>query len=433
MSNSSHFNNLGEQMKGALNEALSTGDFKNLNSLVTDTVKTALSDAEVASNMWKEAQKEIKNATAGAGKTYTEYRKKKLDEQKAARAEQAAKNVQTAWETQQKNQLNEAQRYYQRTGLLVKVENVGFVAGVLFIVFGALANIPLFILSIIALACGWGSATGVLLFFLAMSIFFICIGKNKIQLISRAKRYVKLCGSKMFAEIEDLATQVGMSAKKVAKELRTILRKGIIPSAHMDKQATHLMLNDVVYKQYLDAEKSRFLQSKEMQSAGPATKGEKTAQQTELEQMLTEGYDYIKKLRDMNDLIPGEQISSKLYRLESLLKEIFERVQREPAQMNRMHKVMSYYLPTTLKLVEAYHEFDNVSNPGGEIDSAKREIESTIDSINNAFVELLNNLFQDKVFDVTTDAQVLQTMLASEGLTKEMEMVTINREENGGI
>jgi len=49
---------------------------------------------------------------------------------------------------------------------------------------------------------------------------------------------------------------------------------------------------------------------------------------------------------------------------------------------------------------------------------AKAEIEKTVDIINEAFTELLNKLFQATVFDVTTDAQVLQTMLAKEGLTK---------------
>ena len=113
-------------------------------------------------------------------------------------------------------------------------------------------------------------------------------------------------------------------------------------------------------------------------------------------------------------------ISTKLCQLEDLLKEIFARVQAEPEQMSRMHKVMDYYLPTTVKLLEAYKEFDGVSAPGADIVSAKEEIEKTIDTINAAFVELLNTLFQNKVFDITTDAQVLQTMLASEGLTKEM-------------
>ena len=85
--------------------------------------------------------------------------------------------------------------------------------------------------------------------------------------------------------------------------------------------------------------------------------------------------------------------------------------------MHRMHKMMDYYLPTTLKLVEAYEDFDKVSTPGPEILAAKAEIERTMDIINQAFSELLGNLFQDAILDATTDAQVLQTMLAREGLT----------------
>lgn len=418
MGNSSRFNNLGEQMKGALNDALSTGDFKELNTLVSDTVKTAISDAEAASRAWKESQKEIRQRTQGAGQTYTEYRKQQMEMRKQTTRE-------TETRAKQQVQLTEAQIYYQRTGLLVKVENVGQVSGVLFIVFGAIANIPLLILTLQSLNDGLGIGSVVCLFFLLVSISIICIGQKRIQLISRAKRYVKLCGKKMYAEVTDLATQVGISPKKVVRELRKILQKGILPTAHLDAKGTHLMLNDAIYKQYLDAEKSRLLleqqEKNKNQALNAAPEESASKPKTELEQMISEGQYYIKKLREMNDLIPGEIISNKLYRLEALLKEIFARVQKEPGQMNRMHKVMTYYLPTTLKLVEAYHEFDKVSNQGEEIVSAKKEIESTLDSINEAFVELLNNLFQDKIFDVTTDAQVLQTMLASEGLTKEMD------------
>lgn len=67
--------------------------------------------------------------------------------------------------------------------------------------------------------------------------------------------------------------------------------------------------------------------------------------------------------------------------------------------------------------MEAYEDFDKISMPGPEIVAAKAEIERTMDIINQAFSELLSNLFQNAVLDATTDAQVLQTMLAREGLT----------------
>ncbi len=82
--------------------------------------------------------------------------------------------------------------------------------------------------------------------------------------------------------------------------------------------------------------------------------------------------------------------------------------------MKNCHKLMNYYLPTMLKLVEAYAEYDKVSVPGPDIIKAKEEIEKTLETINQAFVQLLNNMFQDSVWDVTADAKVLKTMLKQE-------------------
>ncbi len=70
-----------------------------------------------------------------------------------------------------------------------------------------------------------------------------------------------------------------------------------------------------------------------------------------------------------------------------------------------------------IKLLEAYAEYDKVSNPGDDILEAKKQIENTLDTINVAFVQLHNNLFRDSVWDVTSDAKVLETMLKQEGLT----------------
>ena len=92
--------------------------------------------------------------------------------------------------------------------------------------------------------------------------------------------------------------------------------------------------------------------------------------------------------------------------------------------MDRMHKLMDYYLPTAEKLVKAYREYDSVSEPGKEILSAKKDIENTLDTINSALGKLLNKLFKDSVLDVTTDAQVLKTILVQKGLTNEMDVET---------
>lgn len=79
---------------------------------------------------------------------------------------------------------------------------------------------------------------------------------------------------------------------------------------------------------------------------------------------------------------------------------------------------MEYYLPTTVKLVESYAEFDSAGVEGENIRTAKEEIEKTMDTINDAFEKLLDDLYQNAAFEASADARVLKTVLAQDGYMK---------------
>ena len=80
-------------------------------------------------------------------------------------------------------------------------------------------------------------------------------------------------------------------------------------------------------------------------------------------------------------------------------------------------KMMNYYLPMTVKLLDAYEEMDRMPVQGENIKSSKKEIEDTLDTLNQAFEKLLDSVFQDTAWDVSSDISVLHTLLAQEGLT----------------
>lgn len=460
MSENQNENNsaLGDQIRDALSEGLASGDFKNLNDLVSQTVSNAL----------REAGEQVKNATdytfsGGSAEGTARYnRQKEKMKQNWQDWMEQHESFSASWSTNKGRSAQSGQPgkgagngqsgqpgkgvwggqggaaggapYRQppvpvRQAPLVKTKRVGSVAGVLYKVFGGIGmGIGSMTLLVALLA---GGVPGMLVGSIMLLFFFgmIRLGCAKHRRLKRADRYIQLCGSKMYGEIDQLAESTQMSRSYVLRDIKRMLRLGIFPQGHLDEQGTTFMLNDVIYKQYRDAEKARrirerenlALEEKENRPLTPAelVEQEQQARNQELNQMIAEGMECIRKLRDMNDAIEGEVISTKLYRLENLLKEIFDKVKEYPDQMPQMHKVMDYYLPTTLKLVEAYKEFDQVSVPGEDILSAKAQIEKTLDTINAAFTELLNNLFRNRVYDVTTDAQVLETMLAQEGLTKE--------------
>lgn len=472
MNDNQNWNRTGELIKDAVTDALQSGDFKELNRLVSQTVTSTLDEVGIHISLENNTpppknQSYPKGKGPQTGADYTMWQQAKAAQyqqqrqnwqeqqtrRRQAQQEQQSRNRQTQQEQQsrsrqaQPQQLQPQGQMQTRPGAnlsLVKMKKVGSVSSVLYQVFGGIGlgvtGIVTFI-RLLALAAEATTPAGWIINFVILALFFgmIHLGIRQRKRLKRAERYVQLCDYRMFGEIENLAKNTGKSVRYVVRDIKKMLHLGIFPEGHLDAQNTCLMLNDVVYRQYLETENNRRLQEeagkKALEQKTPAQTSDissasetTTEQETELNTMVAEGMEYIRKLRDLNDRIPGDVISAKLFRLESLLKEIFDSIREHPEQMHRMHKLMDYYLPTTLKLVEAYEEFDQVSTPGEDIIKAKAEIENTLDTINQAFTELLNNLFQAAVFDATTDAQVLKTMLAREGLTKDMEFVTNSRE-----
>ena len=102
--------------------------------------------------------------------------------------------------------------------------------------------------------------------------------------------------------------------------------------------------------------------------------------------------------------------------METVLIAIFDRVGNEPKEEEKLYKLMKYYLPTSIKLINTYKDFDNVISPDSDILNTKKEIELTIDSINEACEEFQNRLFKNSAFDADTDAALLKVMLAKDGL-----------------
>ena len=139
----------------------------------------------------------------------------------------------------------------------------------------------------------------------------------------------------------------------------------------------------------------------------------------EVQKVIEQGDAYIKKIRECNDAIPGEEISAKIDHMEMIVDKIFDRVEQNPQCVKDIRKLMEYYLPTTIKLLEAYAEMDAQPIGGDNIQTAKKEIEATLDTLNTAFEKLLDSLFQEKAWDVSSDISVLNTMLAQEGLKED--------------
>ena len=91
----------------------------------------------------------------------------------------------------------------------------------------------------------------------------------------------------------------------------------------------------------------------------------------------------------------------------------------DPAKLPQIRKFMDYYLPTTLKLLNAYDRMDSTGGSGENIDGTKSRVEGIMTTIVAAFEKQLDSLFGSDAMDISTDISVLETMLAREGLAGE--------------
>ncbi len=317
--------------------------------------------------------------------------------------------------------------YRQVTSVQVR----GTVTTMLGAVIGGMCSTAFLFFAVTAwLAGGYGiPEIAVMALFLSMGVagFVICgCGTGIRARIRRFRTYIRVLGKREYCNIQELSKAVKKNARYVARDLEDMFSRGWFLQGHLDEQRTCLIVSDGMYRQYLQAEAQRKQIEREAEASGLDRQDERESEASglggtklppEVQRVIVEGDTYIRKIHACNDAIHGEEISAKISRMELLVNRIFHRVEQNPESVDDIHKLMEYYLPTTVKLLEAYQEMEAQPVAGENIRSSKKEIEATLDTLNVAFEKLLDGMFQETAWDVSSDISVLQTLLAQEGLT----------------
>lgn len=256
-----------------------------------------------------------------------------------------------------------------------------------------------------------------------ISAWMIVNGCRTLGCIKRFRKYVKTIGNREYCNISELAKGNSRSEERVVKDLEGMIQKNWFCQGHMDKERTCLILTDRMYQQYRELEEQKVQLRREEQQREKALREKEAREKAhltpEVRKIIEQGDWFVKKIRECNDAIPGEEISAKIYHMEMIVDKIFDRVEESPEQVSDIRRLMDYYLPTTIKLLEAYAQMDAQPIGGENIQTAKREIEATLDTLNEAFEKILDSLFQNTAWDVSSDITVLNTMLAQEGLKED--------------
>ncbi len=148
----------------------------------------------------------------------------------------------------------------------------------------------------------------------------------------------------------------------------------------------------------------------------------------ELDKMIADGKKAITEMKRLDDNIADPAISAQIVRLQQLAGKIFAQVEQNPEKLPQIRKFMNYYLPTTLKILNAYDRMGEQGVSGENITSTMQKVEVMMSTIITAFEKQLDSLFGSEAMDISTDMVVLENMMAREGLTDDPLHKTVTSE-----
>lgn len=406
----------GEEIKQTIQDAIDTKDYSRLNQMVSDTVNHAMDcvSAGIKNGGWYRDPKtgqplygDKKNTGSRSGAENQRYRPNQGPKMSEMR------------NYSQNCPVPVSPRYLKGTSVKIG----GTFLAATGAVFGLTSVIFLIITLIGSVITAFDVVSGLIIGIFAVAFISFAVmtyvGVDMVRTVGRFRQYVSVLRDREFCDIKEIASATGRDVRKVLKDVKKMITKGWFCQGHLDEKESCLMVSEHAWNQYTALMEDMKQRKAEEQAAQKKMREEYDRLSPEVQKIVQAGDEYVRRIKAANDAIPGEVISAKISRMELLVDRIFDRVEQNPDSVNDMRRMMDYYLPTAMKLLEAYEELDAQPVQGENIISSKKEIEDTIDTLNIAFEKLLDSLFQDTAWDVSSDISVLHTMLAQEGLTED--------------
>lgn len=168
-----------------------------------------------------------------------------------------------------------------------------------------------------------------------------------------------------------------------------------------------------------DEEISRQWQRTE-ESAAHAKQQHKAAPQTidadaEVSEVIRGGYDAMRRIREANDVIADEALSAQIDSIENSCGQILSILEQRPQLLTQLRTFLRYYLPTTLKLLEARAKLENTASTQ-KAREIRARISDAVGVIDKAFLKQVEALDEYRFIDLESEMDVLRDMLTADGL-----------------
>ena len=144
----------------------------------------------------------------------------------------------------------------------------------------------------------------------------------------------------------------------------------------------------------------------------PVTTGDDLA-----DRAVQEGRAYLAQLDGIREAIRAVTVQSALLSIDGTVEKILHAIEDDPRKAPMVRKLMSYYLPTLIKLADYYRKLELQGGEGENIAGSMERIEDNLAALDLALRRQLDLMYERDALDISTDITVMENMLAREGLT----------------
>ena len=231
--------------------------------------------------------------------------------------------------------------------------------------------------------------------FFGGSLGCLWAGLRRQKRVRTFRSYLAMIGSRDTISISALSSAMGVSPAKVRDTLEDMLDDGFFPLGYLDYGHDRLVLTSDGIADPPQEEK----------------KADPEPPETDPQNAILE------EIRTINGGIDNPKLNQQIDRIGAITAKVFEYQRSHPQKSAQLHSFLSYYLPTTLKILRAYAQLEDQEVEGENISAAMERIEGMMDKVVEGFEKQLDQLFQGDALDITADVEVLERMLAKDGLS----------------
>ena len=158
-------------------------------------------------------------------------------------------------------------------------------------------------------------------------------------------------------------------------------------------------------------------QAEEKQPEPAKTAAPQKSYGPEIDPILQEGNRALGEMGRIYMSVQDVEVRKKINELMRITDKITQDAIHDPSDIPQIKKFMTYYLPTTIKLLNAYDRMSAQGIEGENLDKSMKSINEMLDQAIVAYKKRLDSLFENQALDIETDIEVMNQMLAREGLT----------------